>query len=292
MKKYLIVYPVGNSSYGVYCLLFTVYCLLLTVNSCKKKEPDTDTQASTDNSIAEGEFSRMFIVTNSIAVNDSGVQKGSYIPPVPSNYCPDSWTDSADVADGFPITMWIQYGADTNYDGTFDYGCNTPGEKVRMGTVKAVFSAPWSQNGSNVTMDLIDYYVSGVKYEGTISVTKNSATSFTQTVTNGKAGNGSWTILWNCSRTLTVDIGDPSVPGDDFSLVSGTANGTDRNGKAFSVDITSPLRREMACRWIVSGAMTIKIDGKKDRSVDFGNGTCDDRATVTIDGNTFEFALQ
>ena len=235
----------------------------------------------------------MFIVTNGIAVGDSAfLQRGSYLP-VPTNYCPDYWTDSADVADGFPITLWMQYGADTNYDGTFDYGCNTPGEQIRKGSVQAVFSAPWNQNGSTVTMDLIDYYVSGIKYEGTFSITKNSANSFTQTVTNGKAINGSaWTILWNCNRTMTVDIGNILESGDDFSLVSGTSNGTDRNGKAFSVDITTPLKREMACRWIVSGAMTLKLDGKKDRTIDFGNGTCDDRATVTIDGNTFEFSLQ
>jgi len=280
MKKHLIVF----------CLLSSVFCLLL-VNSCKKEEPDTETTSATDNSIAEGEFSRMFIVTNSIAVGDSGVQfqKGTYLP-LPTNYCPNYWLDQDTL---FPITMTMEFGADTTGDGTFDYGCNTPGEKIRMGTIKAVFSAPWSINGSTVTMDLIDYYVSGIKYEGTISVTRNTSNSFTQTVTNGKATNGSlWTILWNCSRTLTVDIGNPTEPGDDVSLISGTANGTDRNGKTFSIDITTPLRREMACRWIVSGAMTLKLEGKKDRTIDFGNGTCDDRATLTIAGNTFEFALQ
>jgi hypothetical protein len=76
------------------------------------------------------------------------------------------------------------------------------------------------------------------------------------------------------------------------SFISGSASGTDRSGKKFTVDINTPLRREMGCRWIVSGVQTITPEGKKARTIDYGDGTCDDKAKVTIDGNTFEFSLQ
>ena len=66
------------------------------------------------------------------------------------------------------------------------------------------------------------------------------------------------------------------------------------NNKAFSVDIDAgnPLRREMGCRWITKGQQTIKIDGKKDRTVDYGDGTCDNKAKLIIDGNEFEFSME
>ena len=274
--------------------LFTAFALSLAViiHSCKKDEPDTETTSSTDNTICEGEFSRIFPQTNGIAVGDSGVQKGIFLP-VPDNGCPDHWIDPADTI--FPVTMWIQYGTDTNGDGYSDIGCVCNDGKVRKGIIKADFSQPWNSNGANVTMYLDSfggYWVNGIQYEGVVSVTKNSPTSFTQTVTNGECWSPSWSILWNSTRTMTVNIGDPNNPNDDISTISGTAHGTDRNGKDFSVDINTPLVREMGCRWITKGNMTLKLQGKKDRTIDFGDGTCDNKATVTIDGNSFEFALE
>lgn len=278
MKKQLLVF----------CLLSSLFCLLFTINSCKKDEPDTETTSVTDNSIAEGEFSRIFPQTNSIAVGDSGVQylKGTYLP-LPANYCPDHWL--ADTV--FPKTMWIEYGADTTGDGVFDYGCVGNDGKKRMGKIKAVFASPWSVNGANVSMELMDYFVNDIQYEGTVSVTKNSSSSFTQTVSNGKCSQSGWSILWNSTRTISLTV-NPLDPNADVATITGTANGTDRNGKTFSVDITTPLRREMGCRWIVSGAMTLKLEGKKDRTINFGSGTCDNRATLIIAGNEFEFELE
>jgi len=273
--------------------LLVLSLITVLVYSCKKEELDTESQSSVDNSIAEGEFSRIFVETNGIAVGDSGVQfqKGIYLP-LPSDSCPKHWWDPTDTADGYPVTVWFEYGGDTTGDGVFDYACNTPGEKSRKGIIKAVFDTNWTMSGATVTMDLMDYYVDEIKYEGRLTITRNSSTSFTATVTNGKCTSGSWTILWNCSRTLNINLGDPNVLGDDVSTISGTASGTDRNGETFSVNITTPLRREMACRWVTSGVMTLKLDGKKDRTIDFGNGTCDNDATLTIDGNTFEFDLE
>ena len=268
--------------------MFTLYLVLCTINSCKKDEPDTETTSVTDNSIAEGEFSRIFPQANGIAVGDSGVQyqKGGQFP-IPANYCPDHWL--ADTV--FPKTMWIEYGADTTGDGIFDYGCIGNDGKYRKGKIQAVFGSPWSINGYNVTMNLVDYFVNGIRYEGTISVTKNSPASFTQTVTNGKCTGSGYTISWNSSRTITLTV-NPLDPNADVATIAGTASGTDRNGKTFSVDITTPLRRAMACCWIVSGTMTLKLEGKKDRTIDFGNGTCDNRAKLIIAGNEFEFELE
>ena len=277
---------------GFICTLIIIG--VIAVNSCKKKEPDTETQSSVDNSIAEGEYSRIAMPVNSIAVGDSGVQKGIFIP-VPHNGCPDYWIDSTDIANGFPVTMWITYGQDTNSDGNVDIGCVDNDGKIRKGVIKAVFNSPWGTFPASMDMYLDSsggYWVNNIRYKGKISVTKNSPASFHQIVTGGECWTSDWNIKWNCDRTLTVYTGDIANPNDDYSLVSGTASGTNRKGKDFSVEITNPLRREMGCRWIVSGTMTIKHPDLKDRTVDFGDGTCDDRATVTIDGNTFEFHLQ
>ncbi|TAL60586.1 MAG: hypothetical protein EPN85_06980 [Bacteroidetes bacterium] len=276
-------------------LLFSFFSLIIiSINSCRKDRPDTDTQSSVDNSICEGEFSRMFPQTNSIAVNDSGVQKWGIDIPVPYGNCPDYFIDSADIADGFPVTLWMYYGHDNDGDSICEIVCTGNDGKVRKGIVKAVFSGSWNKTGSAVTHYLKNYFVNGIQYEGVIDVARTGNT-FTQTVTGGKCTKGSdWTILWNSSRTITALVGDTANPFDDVCLISGTASGTDRKGKSFSVDIdpANPIRREMGCPYIVKGMQTLKLEGKKDRTINYGDGTCDNVAVLTIDGNEFEFKLQ
>jgi len=269
--------------------LLVLSLITVLVYSCKKEEPDTESQSSVDNSIAEGEFSRIFPEMNHIAVGDSGVQRWIFNSH-PNSACPDYWVDSADAV-SFPVTLWLSYGYDSDGDSIYETGCPSNDGKMRKGMIKAVFDAPWNSPGSSVTMTLKNYYVNGIKFEGTISVTRSS-NSFTHSVSNGKASTGSWTILWNSSRTLTSFMGDTATINDDYCDISGSASGTDRKGRNFSVNISTPLRRKMGCIWIVSGVQTMTPDGLKERTIDFGNGTCDNKATLIIDGNHFEFDLE
>lgn len=269
------------------CFLF----LVVGINSCKKEQADTETQSAVDNSICEGEFSRLFSQTHSIAVNDSGVQRVGFNNPSPFSACPDIIIDSAN---GFPVTLWMYYGSDNDGDGLYEVGCTGSDGKLRQGVVKAVFDKSWTLPGVKVTHTLENYFVNGIKYEGTVVITK-TGNVLTQTVTNGKCSLGTdWSVLWNCAKTISVEIGQDSIIGtnDDVTYLSGTANGTDRNGKNFSTVIDSPLKRLGYCAHIVQGIQTVKLDGKKDRTIDYGNGTCDNIATLTIAGNKFEFKLQ
>lgn len=266
--------------------------IVVTFHSCKKDEPDTESTSAMDNAICEGEFSRIFPQVNGIAVGDSGVQKGIDLP-LPAGNCPEYWIDSADIADGFPVTMWLYFGHDNDGDGYYEVSCTGNEGKSRQGEIKAVFSAPWNSVNSTVTMTLINYYVNSIKYEGTVTVTRGN-NSFSQTVSNGKCTGSGWSILWNSSRIVVTDLGDTANVFDDIVYITGSANGTDRKGKTFdvSIDPNNPIKKPMGCPYIVKGIQTLKLEGRKDRVIDFGDGTCDDRATLTIGGNTFEFTLQ
>ena len=70
--------------------------------------------------------------------------------------------------------------------------------------------------------------------------------------------------------------------GDNVYLITGSWTTTKRNGKTISTTITTPLRRELACKFIGSG---VKEFEKEDRtaSLDFGDGTCDNKAILTLD---------
>jgi hypothetical protein len=141
-------------------------------------------------------------------------------------------------------------------------------------------------------LDTLGYEVSGRTFGGKVTLTKTSSSDFTQVVTGGKTSAPGWNVLWNSNRVIMLDELDPLNEYDDYSLIHGTGEGTNRNGKEFSVEIAAPLRREASCRWVSSGTLNIRIKDKKDRSVDYGNGDCDNKAEVTIDGTPFEFTLQ
>jgi hypothetical protein len=81
---------------------------------------------------------------------------------------------------------------------------------------------------------------------------------------------------------------------DDVWEISGTAEGINREGRAFDAQITVPLR----VQWcppaveITKGVLEVQPEDLKLRTVDYGNGDCDNEASVEIGNNTFTFNLR
>jgi hypothetical protein len=73
---------------------------------------------------------------------------------------------------------------------------------------------------------------------------------------------------------------DTKTWADNVYVISGNWTHTFKNGVFFSSNITKSLRREMACRFIVSGTIDI-VRLKRIGTLDFGDGTCDNIATFT-----------
>ena len=60
---------------------------------------------------------------------------------------------------------------------------------------------------------------------------------------------------------------------------------------AYEKVITKPLVKTDDCKYIVEGTIEYLKDGKTVAVVDYGNGECDNIATKTVDGKTYEFEL-
>jgi hypothetical protein len=100
------------------------------------------------------------------------------------------------------------------------------------------------------------------------------------------------TIFNRVGQTTRVWVAgnDTRSWGDDVFLTTGNWN-ISRNGVLKrSVTITKELRREMSCRFLVSGTMNIE-GSQANYSLDFGDGTCDDVAVVTTDDRQEEIQL-
>lgn len=257
---------------------------LLTLNSCKKEEPDTETQSAVDNSVCEGEFTSRMGVINGFAIKEQGVKSmmsGS----------PTIIINPADTLDGWPITMTLDYGTVGIVDSIDG--------KTRKGQIQAKFDRSWDTLGAVVTVKLLNYYVKNagaanfVQYAcDSMMIIHNSAFSYTNNIINGKCIAPSWNLEWSCTRTLTQTAGAGDLnPYNDVFQFTGSANGKNRDGKTYTVNIVSPVVKRVSCSWIESGRIDLTPQDLATRTVDYGSGVCDNQATLTINGNSFAFTM-
>ncbi|MDQ3101244.1 MAG: hypothetical protein M3R08_07645, partial [Bacteroidota bacterium] len=162
------------------------------------------------------------------------------------------------------------------------------------GQLLVTFTGAYGEAGTVITITPQGFHVNDHLIQGLKTVTNAGAneqghTYFTIAV-NGTvtAPDGSWTSTHSGQRVRTWIEGEGTpVIQDDVYSITGTGNGTNRNGVTYTAAITTPLRVEADCPWIVSGVYQITPAGRQARVIDFGNGTCDQQATVTIGNYTF-----
>ncbi len=260
-------------------LIFSVSIIYV---SCKKDDvADTETVSATDNSFCENEFMRVLPTVNKIAIDEPGVHRVPFNSSV-TTACP---MISVSTPNQFPLTMTMDYGT----------GCTDSVDgKVRKGRILVTMDRSWDTVGCVMTIVLDSFYVGAVHFEGTCTVTKTANNQFHKVINDGRCTKGGatpWEILWNTDKTITWTSGSSSSQSNQVIEITGTNSGTDRNGNAFNSTITSPLIRDMSCTWITQGTVVLTPAGKAERTIDFGTGNCDNRGTITIEGNTFEFTM-
>ncbi len=187
----------------------------------------------------------------------------------------------------FPKTMTIDYGS----------GCGAAGN-VRKGKIVSVISGPMRKSGTVIETRFVDFYVNNNKITGTKRIVINGlnenlnlnfTVNINQTVTSATGAtrtyNSVYMIEWR-QGILT-----PSKA-DDVYAIRGTESGRDSQGRNFSSTTLSPLIKKMNCDFIVAGKNQINVTGRPQFILDYGDGQCDNKATVTANGQTKEIVLK
>lgn len=184
---------------------------------------------------------------------------------------------------------------------TIDFGtenCLCNDGKYRRGKIIISFTGRYRHIGTVITHSFENYYVNDNNVEGTKVLTnmgfnENENLYFTIEVVGviHKADNGG-TLSWNSSRVREwVEGIETFQRRDDVYLITGTADGIRPDGSIWETEIMSALRVELNCRYIVSGTVEIRPENQPVRLLDFGEGECDNIATVTVNGETFTIYL-
>jgi hypothetical protein len=72
---------------------------------------------------------------------------------------------------------------------------------------------------------------------------------------------------------------------DNVYLITGAWEATFKDGTMLQAEVVEALRREMSCKYIVSGILAVE-KGDSEGVIDFGDGTCDNVALFTDDEGT------
>jgi hypothetical protein len=191
----------------------------------------------------------------------------------------------------FPRVLTIDFG---------DSNCLCNDGRYRRGKIIVSFTGRYMKPGTIRTTTFENFYVDDNQIEGSKVVTNNGFNDkghLNWTITVNAVitlADGKGTISWKSQRNREFVAGFSTHKDrwDNVFLITGKSEGQRASGLKWSRLITKPLKVKLACRFIVSGTMKINVEGKPERILNFGDGKCDNLATVTVNGKTHTIHLR
>ena len=265
-------------------LLASALTASLFFSSCRRDSngKDSDTTIAADNALSEFIYEDADHIADDASGKQTGENLGNY--KTASNCA----TVTHDTLSN-PKTITVDFGP-TN--------CLCNDGRYRRGKVLVTYTGKYRDSGTVRTLGFDNYYVNNNQVLGSRTVTNMGHNAQNQTYFNINVNgliikaNTQDSVIWNSSRVRTWTMGEAtSTWADDVYEVTGNASGQKANGQTWTMSITSPLKRDLSCNWISAGTIELQPTGKPLRTIDFGNGTCDNQATVTINGTAYNITL-
>ncbi len=263
---------------------FTMVSFAIAFNSCKKNESASDelettfelsgNQAIADNLTQDANDVFIEVATdNNLTGDNLGPQSGGGT----NNFIPCATITITPLL-GFPKNIVIDFGTSCTYRGI-----------TRSGKINIYLTDSVRRTGSKAIMTFDNYYVNSYKKEGTITWTNTSTPgtkSWSRKVENGKitAPDGRYWLHEGMQYvTQTAGILTPRDFLDDVFSITGSHTVTNAAGRTRTCEVLEALQKKFICTNIDKGKL--KVQGPNHYAIiDFGDGTCDNLATISIDG--------
>ena len=178
---------------------------------------------------------------------------------------------------------------------TFSEECEGKRGQTRSGNMIVTYSETQGEAGSYRQVSYDDFYLNGVKMEGTrrteiISIGENGSKTMRTTLTDGKMIYEDGTFKTKSAQmTRYIHLENDKK---QYSTLSGSKSGVSTEGVSFSMEITTPIKFVYDCfdegqrkrgKVPVEG-IKVTDDGEQIITTDFGDGTCDTLVEISKDG--------
>jgi hypothetical protein len=254
-------------------LLLTAICFVgvaATVFTSCQRERDTDTSEGEETAMMERNGDDAVSITDQASTGQLSQFKKE-------RGCATITVDTINM----PHVITVNFGA-TN--------CLCADGKNRRGIITRTFTGKFKDSASVHTIGYDNFFVNDNQIKGYKTITNNgtnAAGHITYTIDTKDTvikANNAGTVTWQSNRTREYILGfNTPIWSDDKFTVSGSGSGVKANTFTWSMNITTPLQIDNGCKYrIVSGEVQIQPQGKALRTLNYGSGTCDNDATMTI----------
>jgi hypothetical protein len=263
---------------------------VITFTSCNKNSDidQTSMDLADDETVSDAIFEDVFNTVDYADIILDEIQQSGLPKSAVVDSCPLVTIDHPSDAI-WPKTITVNYGTlCTGYNG-----------HTRSGKITIIVTGPRLEPGTTRTVAFDDYFINGIKVEGTkvvenMGFNNNQNMVFSVTMANGK-------LTLPNGRTIERSVNHERewIAGlitrniwDDECLVTGTAQGMTLRGRNYVNTITTALHWKRVCQFIVTGVVKIEREGFEPAELNYGDGECDANATLTMGDKSKEILLR
>jgi hypothetical protein len=290
----------------------------LTFSSCRKKEEkpqeekDTEQVTVTDNNLAENFMSDIESMGSQVSEDGSLAYKGAGVQLEMSPNATVTISGQIITVDFGTIGVLGKDGRTRTGKLIFNFSASSPATAVY-----------YRNPGFSMNVSSQNYVVDGYQINianktvtnttpNTIPLTANPGTNLTWAITANVSivkPNNAGTISWGCARTKElINTNDSACYRGQSKPINwsvakvklnGNASGVNKHGENYTA-VANNLVRDFNCspdmnrpmrHPFVSGTINYTPGVRPARLVDYGNGSCDLNATVTVNGHVFNITL-
>jgi hypothetical protein len=290
-------------------LVVTIITMAFATTSCRKHKEaeDDDTSAAADHALAEHISSDIVSIGSQATDNSSsslnsrgmgienelslcGVVTHDTIHHIDSVFFNNTTCVDGRVRNGILI---FNYSGSTNNAKHYrdpGFSCTVSsnnyvvdGNQVNIINKTMVNTTPEGFNPSSTNLTWsINGHIQVIKTDGTLDFSFSKNKTLLNTADANVYHGSATPISWNLAK-----VG-----------ITGSANGTTVKGVSFTASVTNQLIRDFGGCTIsghhpfIQGDLDFNPNSKPTRHIDFGNGSCDLNATVTINGHSHNITLR
>lgn len=261
--------------------------IVLMVAGCQKDSTTTTTPQPGDMNTSEGSIvicDQTFEGLNGLVNNyfaASGLKSGTL------GSCPSI---NVTLTTSFPIVITCDWGT----------GCTSAEDGItRSGKISVSLSGLMNVTNSVATFTFTDFVNDGNKITGVYRITYkglNAGNNWPRyaVFTEAKIEFPDKKFISYRAENIRLQSEGSATPlilSDDVWRIEGSSSGTTREGVAWTASYPSALVKKASCKWFSSGSVLVTPTGGVPCTINFGDGACDNKATLTIGDKTTNIEL-
>lgn len=262
------------------------FLIILMIAGCQKDSTTTTTPQPGDKNTSEGSI----LISDQTFEGLNGFANGYFtvsgLKSAALGTCPSI---TATLTTSFPIIITCDWGI----------GCVSAEDGItRSGKITVSLSGLMNVVNSVATFSFNDFVNDGNKITGTHKITYkglNAGNNWPryEVLTEAKiVFPDQKFITYRASYIRLQSEGSSTLSlADDVWRIEGSSSGLSREGIAWTASYPSALVKKNSCKWFSSGSVLITPTGELPRTIDFGDGTCDNKATLKIGDKTTTIEL-